>query len=88
LVELASHGRVGSGRMYRRCDLMGELTLGSVIFQSVFFSLEEPSPVYLVSLVGLVYLVCLVQPNTRDRPNRPDRPDEQDRLADFFSILL
>ena len=29
--------------MYRRCDrLWGELTLGSVIFQSVFFSLEEP----------------------------------------------
>ena len=47
--------------MYRRCDrLRGELTLGSVIFQSVFFSLEGPSPVYLVSLVGLVYLVCLV----------------------------
>jgi hypothetical protein len=29
--------------MYRRCDrLWEELTLGSVIFQSVFFSLEEP----------------------------------------------
>ena len=29
--------------MYRRCDrLWGELTLGSVIFQSVFFSLKEP----------------------------------------------
>jgi hypothetical protein len=75
--------------MYCRCDrLWGELTPQSVIFQSVFFPLEEPSPVYLVSLVGLVYLVCLVQPNTRDRPNRPDRPDEQDRLADFFSILF
>ena len=47
--------------MYRHCDwLWGELTLGSVIFQSVFFPLEEPSPVYLVSLVGLVYLVCFV----------------------------
>ena len=33
----------------------------------------------------LVYLVGLVQPNRRDRP---DRPNEQDRLADFFSILL
>jgi len=28
------------------------------------------------------------KPNTRDRPNRPDRPNEQDRLADFFSILI
>jgi hypothetical protein len=29
--------------MYRRCDrLRGELTLGSVIFQSVFFSLDAP----------------------------------------------
>jgi len=34
---------------------------------------------YLVNLVGLV------QPNKQDRP---DRPNEQDRLADFFSILL
>jgi hypothetical protein len=44
--------------MYRRCDrLWGELTLGTVIFQSVFLSLEGPSPVYLVSLVCLVDLV-------------------------------
>ena len=55
------------------------------------------SPVYLVCSVGLVYLVHLVsfvRSNTRDRPNRPDRrdrpkgPNEQDRLADFFNILL
>ena len=32
-----------------------------------------------------VHLVGLIQPNNRDRPNRPH---EQDRLADFFSILL
>ena len=32
-----------------------------------------------------VCLVSLIQPNTPDRPNRPN---EQDRLADFFSILL
>jgi hypothetical protein len=41
--------------------------------------------VHLVSLVHLVYPVSLVQPNKRDKPNRPN---EQDRLADFFSILL
>ena len=50
-----------------------------------------------VYLVGLVYPVSLVQPNRqdkpskpnkRDRPDRPNRPNEQDRLADFFSILL
>ena len=41
LVELA-YFRVGLLRLCRRCDwLWGELTLGSVIFQSVFFSLEE-----------------------------------------------
>jgi hypothetical protein len=28
------------------------------------------------------------KPNARDRPYRPDRPNEQDRLADFFSILI
>ena len=58
---------------------------------------SETSPVYLVCLVhlvslvhlvDLVYLVSLVQPNKRDRPDRPNRPNEQDRLADFFSILL
>ena len=36
-------------------------------------------------LVCLVYLVNLMQPN---EPDRPYRPNEQDRLADFFSILL
>jgi hypothetical protein len=41
LVELASRqGRIGW--MCRRCDrLRGELTLGSVIFQLVFFLLED-----------------------------------------------
>jgi hypothetical protein len=35
--------RVGLGRMRRRWDwLWRQLTLGSVIFQSVFLSLEEP----------------------------------------------
>jgi hypothetical protein len=52
------------------------------------------SPVYLVHLVYLVDLVCfvylvflvhLVQPNKQDKPNKPN---EQDRLADFFSILI
>jgi hypothetical protein len=36
-------------------------------------------------LVCLVHLVSLVQPN---KPDRPNRPNEQDRLVDFFSILL
>ena len=53
--------------------------------------------VYLVGLVYLVYLVYLVsfvqpdrpnRPERGDRPDRPNRPNEQDRLADFFSILL
>jgi hypothetical protein len=53
--------------------------------------------VHLVDLVHLVYPVSLVRPNKldkpnkpikRDRPDRPNRPNEQDRLADFFSILL
>ena len=35
--------------------------------------------------VCLVYLVSPIQPN---KPDRPNRPNEQDRLADFFSILL
>jgi len=53
--------------------------------------MSETSP---VCLVHLVYPVSLVQPNKqdkpikRDRPDRPNRPNEQDRLADFFSILL
>jgi hypothetical protein len=33
----------------------------------------------------LVHMVSLMQPN---KPDRPNRPNEQDRLADFFSILL
>ena len=37
------------------------------------------------SPVCLVYPVSLMQPN---KPDRPNRPNEQDRLADFFSILL
>jgi hypothetical protein len=36
-------------------------------------------------LVCLVHLVSLMQPN---KPDRPNRPNEQDRLADFYSILL
>jgi hypothetical protein len=36
-------------------------------------------------LVCLVHLVRLMQPN---KPDRPNRPNEQERLADFFSILL
>jgi hypothetical protein len=56
--------------------------------------ISETSP---VCLVYLVYPVSLVQPNKqdkqnkpikRDRPDRPNRLNEQDRLADFFSILL
>ena len=48
----------------------------------------------LVSLVHLVDPVSLMQPNKQDKPNklitrdRPNRLDEQDRLADYFSILL
>jgi hypothetical protein len=46
--------------MYRRCDrLRGELTLGSVIFQSVFFSLSSQYDE--VELVCFVYLVSFVQ---------------------------
>ncbi len=37
------------------------------------------------SPVCLVHLVSLIQPN---KPDRPNRPKEQDRLVDFFSILL
>ena len=37
------------------------------------------------SQVCRVHLVSPMQPNKSDRPNRPN---EQDRLADFFSILL
>ncbi len=37
------------------------------------------------SQVCLVHLVSLMQPN---KPDRPNRPNLQDRLADFFSILL
>ena len=53
--------------MYRRCDrLRGELTLGSVIFQSVFFSLssqyDEGELVCFVYLVDLVHLVYSVSP--------------------------
>jgi hypothetical protein len=33
----------------------------------------------------LVHLVSLMQPN---KPDRRNRPNDQDRLADFFSILL
>ena len=36
-------------------------------------------------LVCLVHLVSLMPPH---KPDRPNRPHEQDRLADFFSILL
>jgi hypothetical protein len=36
-------------------------------------------------LICLVHLVSLIQSN---KPDRPNRPNEQDRLADFFSILL
>jgi hypothetical protein len=36
-------------------------------------------------LICLVHLVSLIQPN---KPDRPNRPNEQDRLADFFNILL
>ena len=39
-----------------------------------------------VYLVDLVHLVSFVQP--KNQTDRPNRPDEQDRLADFFSILL
>ena len=48
----------------------------------------------LVCLVHLVYPVSLVQPSKQDKLNksikrdRPNRPNEQDRLTDFFSILL
>ena len=38
-----------------------------------------------VDMVHLVSLLSLVQPN---KPDRPNRPNEQDRLVDFFSILL
>ncbi len=49
---------------------------------------SRTSPVYLVCSVGLVYLVHLVSPMQPNKPDRPNRPNEQDRLADFFSILL
>jgi len=52
LVELASRqGRVGADVSSLRSAL-GELTLGSVIFQSVFFSLEEPVRWGLAGLSG------------------------------------
>jgi hypothetical protein len=55
---------------------------------------KRPSSSFVVCLVHLVYLVQANKqdkpnkPNKRDRPDRPNRPNEQDRLADFFSILL
>jgi hypothetical protein len=63
--------------MCRRCDwLCGELTLGSVIFQSVFFSLEKPERGGLSGLSSLSGLSgFLVERNSPDEPNRPDRPD-------------
>ena len=45
----------------------------------------KTNPVCLVYRVCLVHLVRFVKPNIRDRPNRSN---EQDRLVDFFSILL
>ena len=36
-------------------------------------------------LVCMVHLVSLFQPH---KPDRPNRTNEQDKLADFFSILL
>ncbi|TKS58635.1 MAG: hypothetical protein EWM73_03455 [Nitrospira sp.] len=42
----------------------------------------------LVYPVGFVHRVSLVQPNTQYRPDRPNRPNEQDRLTDFFGILV
>jgi hypothetical protein len=65
--------------MYRRCDrLRGELTLGSVIFQSVFFSLssqyDEVELVCLVDLVCFVYLGSFVQlKNQTDRTNQTNQ---------------
>ena len=47
--------------------------------------------VCLVYLVSLVYSLSLVQPIRRDRPDRldrPNRPHEQNKLTEFFSILL
>ena len=61
---------------------------------SIYQATEKTISVYLVCLV------CLVErnkpnepdrpekPEKPDRPDRPNRPNEQDRLADFFSILL
>ena len=46
------------------------------------------------SLVYLVYSVCLVclveddQLDELNKPDEPEKPNEQNRLADFFSILL
>ena len=48
--------------------------------------------VYLVDLVHLVSFVQLKnqtdQTDQTNQTDRPNRPNEQDRLADFFSILL
>ena len=58
---------------------------------STYQAMEKTMSVYLVCLVCLVCLVERNKPNEPDRPdrpNRPNRPNEQDRLADFFSILL
>lgn len=42
--------------MYRRCDwLWGELTLESVIFQSVFFVFTLPHPKLLTGQVTLIH---------------------------------
>ena len=64
--------------------------------QSTFlFFHSHPYLVCLVPLVSLVswfvWLLSFFEPNQlnkQDEPNKPDRPNEQDRLADFFSILL
>jgi hypothetical protein len=116
LVELApGQGRVGADLSSLQ-TAPGELTAGSVIFQSLFFSLEESVRwaiqwgwVYQAAGKTIVarwkftgrhvwgkpglsgYLVCpvnLVRLIQLHKPDRPNRPNEQDRLADFFSILL
>jgi hypothetical protein len=54
--------------MYRRCDwLWGELTLGSVIFQSVFFSLEAPVRIMRARLARLARKAGRVKRHSTDQ---------------------
>src|SRR3979409_2252562 len=79
--------------MCRRCDwLWGELTLRSVIFQSVFFSLEEPVRGGLSGLSGSSGLSglsgFLVERNSPDEPNQPETPNKPYSASCYRRVVV